>query len=362
MSPPNILLLAGAPATSSLDPSKYLDSLSEPFRNFISSTGSRPGKDSTHYTHPEYATWRSLPLTRQPLHTGLTPDHNMDGLPIHAHHQDFFNTASCISSGGPEQASTQQNEDAEDVLTQFYEQSLAHHNPLPSSQLDNNASDDETTAYLDETSFLTTTSFLSNTTSTAHHPPPPVIPPHLSDLEDVPTAPQLLALHPQTITLNLIAGILSIAQPRTVKTRWGKTLSLVEILLGDDTRSGFSATFWLADDSSNSDVTAKMLHLLRRQDVVLLQNVALHVFRGKVYGQSLRRGQTKVHLLWRRRGSGGCYSSRDLASGHVEGANPQLAKTARVKDWVLRFVGADSGVEGKVEVLKGWDKPPDDTQ
>ncbi len=290
--------------------------------------------------------------------------HNADGMSIHAHHQDFFNTASVLSSGGPDQAPVEQDEDAEDVLTQFYEQSLAHHNPLPSSQLDDTNSNDETTTYLDETSFLTTTSSLSNATTTMHHPPPPpVVPPHLSDLEDVPTAAQLLALHPQTITLNLIAGILSIAQPRTVKTRWGKTLSLVEILLGDDTRSGFSVTFWLADDSGgNSDATARTLHQLRRQDVVLLQNVALHVFRGKVYGQSLRRGQTRVHLLWRRRGSGGCYSSRDLAAGRDDGGNPQLGKTARVRDWVLRFVGADSGLDGKVDVLKGWDKPPDDTQ
>jgi hypothetical protein len=362
MASSNVLLLTGAPAAASLDPSAFLDDFSEPFRTIISSNSSPITSNSLSKTQPSHATWRSLRLNRQPLHTGLTPVHDVDDLPRQAHHRDFFNSASIISSGGENQTSAQGAEDAQDVLTQFYEQSLAIHNPLPSSQLDDTSHAYETTTYLDETSFVTTSS-LSNATTTSAQPPPPAIPAHLSDLEDVPTAAQLLSLHPQTITLNIIAGILSIAQPRTVTTRWGKTLSLVEILLGDETRSGFSVTFWLAGDN---DAYSKTLHLLQRQDVVLLQNVALHVFRGKVYGQSLRHGQTRVHLLWRRRGSGGCYSNRDLAPAAAakgeENRNPQVEKTARVKDWVLRFVGAVSRTAGKVEVLKGWDKPPDDTQ
>ena len=361
MASSNVLLLTGAPSAASLDPSAYLDDFSEPFHAILSSSNPHNILSSSSNTQPSHAIWRSLRLNRQPLHTGLTPIHDIDDLPTHAHHRDFFNSASIVSCGAANQASAQDGEDAQDLLTQFYEQSLAIHNPLPSSQLDDTSHANETT-HLDETSFITTSS-LSNTTATSAQPPPPVIPAHLSDLEDVPTAAQLLSLHPQTITLNVIAGILSIAQPRAVTTRWGKTLSLVEILLGDETRSGFSVTFWLAGDN---DANSETLHTLQRQDVVLLQNVALHVFRGKVYGQSLRRGQTKVHLLWRRRGPGGCYRNRDLAAAAAGknggNRNPQLEKTARVKEWVLRFVGADSGTAGKTEVLKGWDKPPDDTQ
>lgn len=119
--------------------------------------------------------------------------------------------------------------------------------------------------------------------------------------------------------------------------------------MGDDTATGFAVTFWVpADKVAESDVVK-----LRRQDVVLLENVALHVFRGKVYGQSLRRGLTKLHLLWRGEG-GGSYSTRSLRSGE----NPQIEKTRVVREWVLRFVGLDRGLVKGVD----WDKPPDDTQ
>ena len=166
-----------------------------------------------------------------------------------------------------------QSEDAAAVLTEFCEQSLAQHNSLSSSQLDDSLDSEET-------SFVTTAS-----TDPGSMPPPPV-PSHLSDLEDIPSAKRITALQPQTVTLNLIVGVLSIAQPRTVTTRWGATLSLVEVLVGDDTASGFAVTFWLSSEgAAESSIVG-----LRRQDVVLMENVALHVFRGKVYGQSLRKG------------------------------------------------------------------------
>lgn len=194
------------------------------------------------------------------------------------------------------------------------------------------------------------------TSSTAHLNMRDAVPSHLSDLEDIPPARRILALNPQTVTLNIIAGIISIAQPRTVTTRWGLSLSLVEILLGDDTKTGFAVTFWLAEEND----AAAEISALRRQDVVLMQNVALHVFKDKVYGQSLRRGMTKVRLLWRRDGSG-LYSTRELSKrGQM---HPQLQKAKQVKDWVLRFVGADVGVKTRARKTRvSWDRPPDDTQ
>lgn len=192
------------------------------------------------------------------------------------------------------------------------------------------------------------------TTSSAGKLPQPLsLPSRLSDLKDVPSARQIIALTPQTVTLNLIVGIISIAQPRVVTTKWGKRLSLVEILVGDETKSGFAVTFWINDGAEGP------ISHLRRQDVVSLQNVALHVFRGKAYGQSLRRGLTKVNLLWRRDGTG-LYSLRDLAKrGRL---NPQVAKTRMVKDWVLKFVGGQSTATMTKTAPNIWDKPPDDTQ
>lgn len=181
------------------------------------------------------------------------------------------------------------------------------------------------------------------------------MPSHLSDLEDVPSAKQVTSLQPQTITLNLIVGVLSVAQPRTVTTKWGTALSLIEVLVGDETAAGFAVTFWVPVDKVAESDAVK----LRRQDVVLMENVALHVFRGKVYGQSLRRGLTRLHLLWRGEG-GGSYSTRSLT--RAGGDNPQVGKVRVVRDWVLRFVGLDRTGRKRRRGVVDWDKPPDHTQ
>ncbi|KAJ4312411.1 hypothetical protein N0V84_009947 [Fusarium piperis] len=341
---PRVLLFAGAPPASSLSAeSCTINDLDHVFAEFLGLIPRRPTqKLRATPSSMSQVTWRSLPLTRQPLHTGFSQRHDIS---INEHalasQSDFFTTADVSFNGVAESFG---GTDPEDVLSQFYDHSLAVHNSMPSSQLD---SFEETS--LEETSFMT----ISSTSNPTIISP---VPSHLSDLKDVPPAPRILSLNPQTLTLNLMVGIISIAQPRSVTTRWGRTLSLVEILVGDDTKSGFAVTFWLdREDAATAEISS-----LRRQDVVSMQNVALHVFRGKVYGQSLRKGMTKVTLLWRREGSG-LYTTRDLAKrGQV---HPQLAKTKKVKDWVLKFVGAHVGARTRARTARvSWDKPPDDTQ
>ena len=332
---PKVMFFTGAPSATSLTKeSCTLNDFAKSFVDFLAlSQAQTPA-----LINPSHAAWRSLPLTRQPLHMGFSQVHDITTTKILNNQSEFFTTAEVSFI---EREESFESEDAGEILSQFYEHSLAIHNPIPSSILD---SFDETS--LEETSFMTT--------SSAGKPSePPPLPSHLSDLEDIPTARQIIALTPQTVTLNLIVGIISIAQPRTVTTKWGKRLSLVEILVGDETKSGFAVTFWL-----NEGEDGPISHL-RRQDVVLLQNVALHVFRGKVYGQSLRRGLTKVNLLWRRDGSGH-YSVRDLTKkGRL---HPQVAKTRKVKDWVLKFIGGQSTSAKTKTTQNIWDKPPDDTQ
>lgn len=360
--PPRILLLAGAPSPSLLDDDNYtIQNFAEPFCEFMNPAADdaaaiAPG--SSHAAALPSSTapkWRSFSLHRKPLHTGFSQAHNFLDVSSHGARRDddFFCPSSLTSSFGEDEA----------ALSEFCEQSLAiHNNSLPPSQLDN---DDEkaTTAFLDETSFLST----STATATAAGAPRPAAPDipaaHLSDLEDVPSARHVVALQPQTVTLNVIAGILSVARPRAVTTRWGQTLSLVEVLLGDDTRSGFAVTFWLSREAAAAAAASGDLLSLRRQDVVLLQNVALHVFRGKVYGQSLRRGQTKVHLLWsKRRDARACYTSKALAAETTDGMDdPQLVKTRVVRDWVIQYVGTDPEVKGPNN-HDVWDRPPEDTQ
>lgn len=354
--PPRIILMTGAPPPSAVEEETCtIQSFSNLFQAFVDAKGDNNGGYNEDGEAGTIAPWRSVSLHREPLHTGFSQAHSfLNRFYLHESHNDeeFFCTSSLKSSyDGPDEP---EKGDA-DELNEFYQQSLALHNSIPSSQL----GDEHITAttLLDETSFLSN----STTASAGPAPPPPNIPPaHLSDLEDVPPAKQVISLQPQTVTLNLIVGILSVAQPRSVTTRWGQRLSLVEILVGDETRAGFAVTFWLSNDATEA---ASDLNSLRRQDVVLLQNVALHVFRDKVYGQSLRRGQTKVHLLWSKRPDARpCYSSRKLVTeGADEQENPQVVKTRLVRDWVLRFVGVDPAAKGKSE-QHVWDHPPEDTQ
>ncbi|KAF5664873.1 hypothetical protein FHETE_6886 [Fusarium heterosporum] len=333
---PRLLLFAGAPpATSLTAQSCTITQIDDSFADLLGLVpdGSTPAIPSS------LAPWRSLPLNRKPLHTGFSQRHDVS---INlANQSEFFTTAEVSFR---DQSQSFEGVDPETVLSKFYDHSLAVHNSIPSSQLD---SFEETT--FEETSFM-------SVSSTGRIEVTESMPSHLSDLNTIPSAPKILALNPQTVTLNIIVGIISIAQPRTVTTRWGRTLSLVEVLVGDDTKAGFAVTFWLDQEHA----AAAEISALRRQDIVLMQNVALHVFKDKVYGQSLRRGMTKVSLLWRRDGSG-LYSTRELSKrGQM---HPQLQKAKQVKDWVLKFVGADVGVKTRSRKARvSWDRPPDDTQ
>jgi hypothetical protein len=338
--PPQVILLAGAPAASDVHPSSCtVHHFDGPICRFMG----LPQHDSLqpHQAQASHAPWRALSLVRQPLHTGFTQRHHQSFTDLS---RDFFTTAN-VSDGNDTTAPGDGSGTAGvDALTEFCEESLAQVDSQDLSQL--------TTT---DTSFMTTTSTRSEEQPNQMAPPP--IPPHLSDLEDVPPARYIMQINPQTVTVNLIVGIISIAQPRTVTTKWGKSMSLIEILVGDETKSGFAITFWLSRDAM---VTSRVSRL-RNQDVVLIQNVALHVFRGKVYGQSLRKDLTKVTLLWRRDGDGH-YSTRGLARSNRAQSDPQREKTRQVKDWTLRFVGGRTAQRKTATSKKSWDEPPDDTQ
>ncbi|QPG94404.1 hypothetical protein C2857_005924 [Epichloe festucae Fl1] len=351
---PKLLILTGPPSCSSIvESSCTITGFEAPFLHLfdldldldldlgLQTAGSFPPPPTAQCA----AAWRSLPLTRRPLPTGLgfTQTHAVDVSTFS--NGAFFTTADATALDdddddydGPSHEDTSATSD---LLTQFCEKSLRVH-----------TSDDTSDSQSQSQSLHLTESF--TTSSILSEDEHPARARHLSDLGHVPSAKQVTSLAPQTITLNIIVGVLSVAQPRTVTTRWGSTLSLVEVLVGDDTAAGFAVTFWVPSDKvAGSDVVA-----LRRQDVVLLENVALHVFRDKVYGQSLRRGLTKLHLLWRADGSGH-YSSRGLRA--KEGGNPQREKTRIVRDWVARFVGLDPQAR-RTRGGSSWDRPPDDTQ
>lgn len=414
---PKIILFTGAPDPSSIDwaASDLLEDFTPPISTFLgipslahNHDSARPTDVSSISSSTKTAAWRSLPLKRPHLETGPSHLHALPNLFVPPD-INFCSTASLsffdLTEGEPQTqdgGASSQDEQRQTLLSQFYDHSLARHQDIPSSQLP-----PATHPSQHDTTETTTTSFFANAesslSSTADAHPSSARPPlgnpaanaHLSDLEDIPPARHLLSLAPQTVTVNLIAGIISIAAPRTVLTRHGTRMSLVEVLLGDETRAGFAVTFWLpatppppprragprnpTTAAREPEPLASALAHLRTQDVVLLQNVALSVFMGRVYGQSLRRGLTKLHLLHRRRldpgdNEEGYYRARDFARragpGGGPGSHPQLEKTRRVRDWVLRFVRAGEpvalGETGSrataVKGRKGWELPPDDTQ
>jgi hypothetical protein len=367
---PKVLILVGAPDSSSLDwnTSGLLDTFLEPVARFAGiykspqQTAANVADESTLDT----AVWRSIPMERARLPTGFSQVHEFEN--EYRGNQDFFTTLTVSSRQTGESA--EEDEASQSLLDEFYHHSLAVHHDIPSSQLPT------ATFSTEVSSFISTDSSVGESAADRSFPSEDrtlgLGGAHLSDLEDLPNAAYLKSISPQTMSVNLIVGVISIAEPRTVKTRWGATKSLVELLVGDETKAGFAITFWLSSDTCVERKTGtsldEALKSLRRQDIILLRNVALSDFNKKVHGHSLRKGLTKIDLLYRRKldddDTGGFYSARDLAPKRQ--AHPQLSKTRKVRDWVLAFVGEDKVHLGKRKdkgkAVRSWEMPPVDTQ
>ncbi|KAM0716476.1 hypothetical protein Q7P37_007921 [Cladosporium fusiforme] len=243
-----------------------------------------------------------------------------------------------------------------DIATKqdFLDHSIALIDDLASSQL--------APTNVDETTFLnsTTLSFISDTSlrpsddSEISQSPSqkPSLPPNLpiTDIKQIPSASHILSIAPQTITINLLCAVISVSQPRTVTLRrrrgnshngnpQANTMEILDLLLGDETRAGFSISFWLpprgsqkANHHPHNDLEdlRSSLQSLRGGDVVLVTNVALSVWRGAVYGQSLgrrwARNSTRVAKV----------GDMDVERGLPFGVKGKLA---RVRGWSEEFVG-----------------------
>ena len=193
----------------------------------------------------------------------------------------------------------------------------------------------------------------------------------MTDVEDVPDARRLQSLGLDIITVNLIVGVLQISGPRVVTIGKGRgkgcEVELMELVVGDETKSGFAISMWLGpplkhleDEGekdkhpAGSDLRRSLLDV-RPRDILLIRSVALNSWQGRVQGQSLRRGMTKVDLLHRRKldvaDPGGFYSARRVEVAKED--ELQVMKVRRVRDWMLNFVSDKSHISHK-EML-----PPD---
>lgn len=324
-----VILLMGAPTTQTLqwDESELLDTPVAPFYG--------PG-EQPHEPWPfpeEYSVkWRVL---------GDQMDE--DAKPTsQTNSATFFNTEGLAETKG--------EEEEESVLSQFYDHSFAVHEISQVSDhglwTDSTDSTDRTTS-----SNATSNSRPDNSLSQV------VLPPmngSVTALHDIPSTGDLRSIAPQTMTVNLIVGIITIQRPRRVVTRqWKRELDIVEMVVGDETRTGFGVTCWLPSSSSSSpprlgsaDSTGlrQSLASLRPQDIALLRNVGLSSFQERVYGQSLRNGITKVDLLHRKQvgafDPSGVYGVLHLNATRdaVENTDPVVDKVQQVREWIRRFV------------------------
>ena len=250
--------------------------------------------------------------------------------------------------------------ESSEPLSEFYDHSFAIHEAVPSSQLSEISElPPETPTYeMNEEMFPETPSTGIIRSPSQRRLSQFPRPKYLSDLDDIPNANYLRSIEPQTMTVNLIVAVLAIAQPKTVMTgaKYGKQqeMELVEVLVGDETKTGFCITMWLpremrvnwkdganATPEGSRSQLRRSLKSTRARDIILVQNVALSSFKGKVHGQSLRRDVTKIDLLFRKKidetDFGGIYSAQSLRN--ATDSDKQALKVKRVKDWMLNFVG-----------------------
>lgn len=373
MPPASLLLFAGAPRSSSLDweHPELLNSFSESFSRFLGTASidnlAQSGLGLA--AEPLYPSWRAIPLERRHLATGHSQDH---GWHKGSEHTTFFTTSavgSFIRDLSPTPrvlTQTATSELTEQVLSQFYEQSYAKHNDIMSSQLAalSDAGTSHPSTYTSSDATHSSTGSPLQSFSRANEIP---VSGNLSDLKDIPSALYLNSIQPQTVTVNIIVGIISLEPPKAIKTRRSADMCLVEVLVGDNTKSSFGISFWLPASKPVQGEMEAVLSGLRPQDIVLMRNIALSSFRGKVYGHSLRRDMTKVHLLYRnkidRTDPGGCYNAVDLTNLCSQ-SEEQIKKTAMVREWCLKFIrsGETKSDPKSRASMVAYDELPADTQ
>ncbi|KAJ5183667.1 hypothetical protein N7492_001283 [Penicillium capsulatum] len=253
------------------------------------------------------------------------------------------------------------NED-DSMLSQFYDHSFAVHETTQISASDLHEGTSTQTSSSGWDSGECTESCKDQVPDTAPRPRMPSI----CDLRNVPTARYLQSIAPQTMTVNLVVGVIAIHPPRRVVTRrWKKDLDIVELIVGDDTGTGFGVNFWLQPENSSgakqdTDRLRRSLATLRPRDLALLRTVGLSSFQDRVYGQSLLGGMTQVELLHRRMvnstDAGGLYP--EIPARTIEDDQP-LQKVRRVREWMARFVVTGRGNGARTPAQRGLELPPD---
>jgi hypothetical protein len=241
-------------------------------------------------------------------------------------------------------------EDPSLATNSFLEQSLMFHDTLLSSQV---LPEDVTDRTISSSSFLTTSfgTTVSDVGSLSKVDGHTVNVQVLSKmaitpLGSLPSAQRLRAIYPQTPTPNLLCAVTATPEQKEVFVRkGGYKMNLWEIIVADDTRSGFKVTFWLRppreSNNEQNHVQNQLLETLKGievGDILLLRNIALTSFGDTVFGQSLNpaitRARTAIDVLTR---------SNGVSSIQLDGLPaPVLAMFKRVKKWAKMHIASDT--------------------
>jgi hypothetical protein len=360
--PARLIILAGAPAASSLrwDEANLLSTLLPCFS--ANPTASAPRLPATG------PLWRSIPLQRQHLPTGLTPRSDP---PADRPHRSFDTELSFLDLDRALSA-TASSAEADELKSQFYDRSYAAHAAVPAP-----APQPSPAASSPDASPASSARESTSPETTRHAPPRPPTPP-LTPLAALPPASHLAAITPQTVSVNLVATVLRTAAPRRVRPRRGPDLHLHELTVADTTRAGFAISLWVPVPTTTATARARepdpaslaaVAPTLRPRDIVLVRNVALGAWRGEVYGQSVGRGVTRLEVLYREGGGPGGRprAAVERAAAATGGTGGLAARVAALREWGMRFVagGPDgrAGRGGDVEEPGGGTEVlPEDTQ
>ncbi|KAJ5905576.1 uncharacterized protein N7473_002492 [Penicillium subrubescens] len=356
------IFLMGAPLPSSLDweNDELLNSPIQPF----SSTDTIHEHDTSIVQSGDPIKWRVLqpPLTEHP--TGYHEYYRGPEDP------SFLTTHKLVEADNESM-----KEDS--ILSEFYDHSFVVHE---TSEISTTGLQDEESTQESEPALACIDAAATGTTAEVNNHELPrslQISGPIRDLQHLPTASYLQSIAPQTMTVNLIVGIIAIHPPRRVVTRqWKTELDIIELIVGDENRTGFGVNIWLPASTSIScktqeaDRLSRSLATLRPRDIILLRTVGLSSFRDQVYGQSLRGGMTKVDLLYRQpvdvTDTVGFYKSGLRRNSPQDHADLPLQKTRRVREWIVQFVGATDEAGGgpsrMSQTQRGHQRLPPDTQ
>ncbi|EPS33494.1 hypothetical protein PDE_08456 [Penicillium oxalicum 114-2] len=363
------IYLVGAPVSSDLD-WDHDTLLNDPIPPFGAGEARHNGKADLEECG-QRARWR---LLQEPRAQDI-PIGNLDSC-LEPVDPRFLNTCQLVQveKGSPKDDS---------ILSEFYDHSFVAHETsgLSVSQQGEDEVSTQESEHLQEPDENDPASGVPDSNKAKDYPSSLPIVGAIRDLNNVPTAYYLQSIIPQTMTVNLVVGVIAIHPPRRVVTQRYKTeMDIVEVIVGDETRAGFGVNFWLTVPTPTAcrSLPENQLHQslaeLRPRDIILLRNVGLGSFRQQVYGHSLRGGMTRVELLARRpvdaTDMAGIVTEDQFLSqrdaSHHGHADRLLRKAIRVRRWVRQFVGEPDSVGGEPsgmsQIQRGPSRLPPDTQ